>query len=82
MHLAAQLLLSIHLATIANPKDPHKQFWQASDTSDNVFLESALQGMLLLAGSTTIYDILPGAGERKKQRLQVLPHRCCHWIAP
>lgn len=32
----------------------------------------ALQGMLLLAGSTTVYQVLPDAGEKKKQRLQVL----------
>lgn len=26
--------------------------------------------MLLLAGSTTVYDVLPSTGEKKKQKLQ------------
>lgn len=30
-----------------------------------------MQGMLLLAGSTTVYDVLPSAGEDKKRHLQV-----------
>lgn len=29
-----------------------------------------MQGMLLLAGSTTVYDVLPSTGEKKKQHLQ------------
>ena len=29
------------------------------------------QGMMLLAGSTTVYQVLPDAGEKKKQKLQV-----------
>jgi hypothetical protein len=29
------------------------------------------QGMMLLAGSTTVYQVLPAAGEKKKQKLQV-----------
>jgi hypothetical protein len=32
---------------------------------------SAPQGMMLLAGSTTVYQVLPDAGEKKKQKLQV-----------
>ena len=32
---------------------------------------SVPQGMMLLAGSTTVYQVLPDAGEKKKQKLQV-----------
>ena len=32
---------------------------------------AVLQGMMLLAGSTTVYQVLPAAGEKKKQKLQV-----------
>ena len=37
-----------------------------------------LQGMLLLAGSTTVYDLLPSAGEKKKEKLQVCRRRDLH----
>lgn len=35
------------------------------------------QGMLLLAGSTTVYNVLPSAGEKKKQHLQARLLRAC-----
>jgi hypothetical protein len=41
------------------------------ETASTVAGASVLQGMMLLAGSTTVYQVLPGAGEKKKQKLQV-----------
>lgn len=41
------------------------------EMASNVAGASMPQGMMLLAGSTTVYQVLPGAGEKKKQKLQV-----------
>lgn len=41
------------------------------DMASTVAGASVPQGMMLLAGSTTVYQVLPGAGEKKKQKLQV-----------
>jgi hypothetical protein len=39
--------------------------------ASTVAVAAVSQGMMLLAGSTTVYQVLPDAGEKKKQKLQV-----------